>query len=279
MRRYLVAPTTLFLFASFAFPFKTPAVESVSVGGSPDVRDASADDEEKASSTQDLWQAIKNPDFEVRYIPASAHRGNLLIENNTDQPATIQLPSVLVARPVLAQGGFPFGPGQAGPGNQNGGNGNGGGGGQTVGGNGGGGQQNGLFGGALMRVPPGKTAKRRITTVCLEHGKPDPEPSMAYEIVSIEEFTEDEVVIEACRELGHSLSTKAVQAIAWHRLDQLEWSELANKSTGTRPPFTMFRYFSHQSINTAKRWVGAREARGGSTFTQSDSLMRGYLER
>ncbi len=40
--------------------------------------------------------------------------------------------------------------------------------------------------GGFFNVKPGKVGKLRVPTVCLEHGKPDPNPRMAYKLVPIE---------------------------------------------------------------------------------------------
>ena len=40
-----------------------------------------------------------------------------------------------------------------------------------------------MGGGGFMSVAPEQVSKLKVTTVCLEHGKPDPNPKMAYKIV------------------------------------------------------------------------------------------------
>ena len=56
-----------------------------------------------------------------------------------------------------------------------------------------------------------------MTTVCLEHGKPDPNPKMTYKMIPLEEFTDNSQVHLLCEALGRdSLTQNTAQAIAWH---------------------------------------------------------------
>ena len=93
----------------------------------------------------------------------------------------------------------------------------GGGGGQAMGGGmggggmGGGGMGGGMGGGGMggfMRIPPQRQQKRLINTVCLEHGKPDPTPKMAYKIVPLDFVTVDERVHVLCEALGNGQVTQ-----------------------------------------------------------------------
>lgn len=147
-----------------------------------------ADDSEVAV---DLFDAMKAGDLNVRFIPANAAKANVLIENKTDRVLHVSLPDAIAAVPVLAQLGPGIGGPAAGPGG-----GGGGGGSQAVGGalNGGnaardagGGGKNG-FGLGFMRIAPQKTRKLKATTVCLEHGKRDPHPRMAYQMIPVNQI-------------------------------------------------------------------------------------------
>jgi len=84
--------------------------------------------------------------------------------------------------------------------------------------------------GGFFNVKPGKVAKLRVPTVCLEHGKPDPNPRMAYKLVPIESLTTKPEVIELCKMLGNGqLAQSAAQAAAWHFTDNMSWEQLAQK--------------------------------------------------
>jgi hypothetical protein len=61
--------------------------------------------------------------------------------------------------------------------------------------------------GGMMSVAPEQVAQFKVGTVCLEHGKKDPRPSVKYEIKPIESFT----------------------AAAWNLTDGLTWEQLAAK--------------------------------------------------
>ncbi|MCO6454085.1 MAG: hypothetical protein J5I93_02115, partial [Pirellulaceae bacterium] len=91
-----------------------------------------------------LFEAIEAGDIDVKLIPQSSKGGNVVIENKTKQPLTIQLPEAFAGVPVLAQiGGIGGGLGGGGLG----GGGLGGGGGQGLGGGFGGGGGRGGGGG------------------------------------------------------------------------------------------------------------------------------------
>ena len=40
----------------------------------------------------------------------------------------------------------------------------------------------------LFCIPPEKTGQLRLASVCLDHGHPDPKPTMAYELLPIEKL-------------------------------------------------------------------------------------------
>lgn len=85
--------------------------------------------------------------------------------------------------------------------------------------------------GGMMRIPAEKQQRLKVTTVCLEHGKKDPHPKVAYKMVPVEQVTQDNRVIEVCRMLGYNKLTQNVaQAATWHLTDNLSWHELAVKN-------------------------------------------------
>ena len=101
-----------------------------------------------------------------------------------------------------------------------------------MGGGGMGGMGMGGMGGGMgmMRIPAEKEFKVKVTTVCLEHAKKDPNPRVKYKMVPVEQFTEDPRVHEVLKQLGYNRMTQNVaQAAAWHLMDGLSWSFLANK--------------------------------------------------
>ena len=185
----------------------------------------------------ELFEGIEQGKIAVRVIPKDSTEANLLIENKTDRPLSVQLPAAFAGVPVLAQFG---GGGMAA----------GGGGGQAVGGGGGG-------GGGFFNVAPEKVGQIRCTTVCLEHGKPEPRAAMPYEIKPIESFTDKAAVHELCAMVGSGrIDQRAAQAAAWHLQDGMSWQELAAKRVRfahgtTRPYFAPHELQAGVQIATA----------------------------
>ena len=123
-----------------------------------------------------------------------------------------------------------------------------------MGGMGGGGMggMGGMGGGGFMRVAPEKMRKLAVRTVCLEHGKPDPNPKMAYKIVPIEQFTKKADVRVLCEALGYGQVTQnTAQAAAWHMMDGLTWGQLAAKNRVESKYLGNIRWFSQFELRTA----------------------------
>ncbi len=187
--------------------------------------------------------------IEVKFIPKDATEATIVVKNLTDKPLTIKLPEAFAAVPVQAQmggmgmggmggggmGGMGGGMGGMGGGMGGGGQGMGGGMGGMGGGMGGGGMGGmgggGMMGGGMMRIAPEKQTKMKVVTVCLEHGKPDPNPKMTYKMIPADKFIKDERVMNLCKMLGHGLTTQnTAQAAAWHLTDGMSWDQLAAKN-------------------------------------------------
>ena len=207
----------------------------------------------------EFFAAMKAGKIDVKYIPRDATQANVLVKNLTDQPLNIQLPAAFAGVPVQAQmglggmGGGGMGGGGMGGGGMGGG-GQAGGGGMGGGGMGGGGMGGGGMGGGggFMRVPAERMKKLTVTTVCLEHGKPDPNPKMAYKIVPLEEFTKDPQVRVLCEALGNKLVTQnTAQAAAWHLMDKMTWEELAQKNRVESKYTGNVRWFNPFELRTA----------------------------
>ncbi len=208
-------------------------------------RKASRVNRAQPAEVVEMFRAMEDGKIDVKLIPRNSKQSNVLIKNKTDKPLSVQLPDAFAGVPVLAQIGGRGGGGIGGGGGRGGG-GLGGGGGQSLGGGfggggGGGGGRGG--GGGIFNVPPEKVGKLRVTTVCLEHGKPEPRPAMKYEIKPIAEFTDEEEVHELCRMLGSGLvDQRSAQAAAWHLSSDMTWQQLAAKQLKfangmTRPYF------------------------------------------
>ncbi len=257
--------------------------------GLPSMAAAERVDPEAAREVE-FFQAMNAGEIEVKFIPRDAAAANVLVKNLTDKPLHIQLPEAFAGVPVNAQfgmggmgggmGGMGGGMGGMGGGMGGMGGGMGMGGGRGMGGGMGGmgggmggmgggmGGMGGMGGGmGMMRVAPNKAQKLAVTTVCLEHGKPDPNPRMAYKIVPLDFVTKDARVSSLCSMLGRGqVAQNTAQAAAWHLTDNLSWRQLAFKNrvesqyTGNirffspvelRQAFTVVNYVTSQAVDKA----------------------------
>lgn len=183
-----------------------------------------------------LFEGMEEGALDVKMVAKDAQGGNLLVENKTDAPLTVEMPQGFVGVPVLAQigGGGGFGGG----GGLGGGVGGGGGGGQqAVGGGGGGGLGGGGLGGGLggggggggfFSIPPEKTVLVPYGSVCLEFGKAEPRPRSKYKIVPVEEYTEDASLQELIKLVGTGkIHPDIAQPAAWNLGSDMTWQQLA----------------------------------------------------
>lgn len=216
---------------------------------------------EVVTATAEWFAAMDAGQIDVKIIPQDATKATVLVKNLTDKPLDVKLPQAFASVPVLAQGmmgGGMGGGGMGGGGMGGGGGGQAGGGGMGGGGMGGGGMGGGGMGGGggFMRLAPEKMRKVAVETVCLEHGKPDPNPRMAYKMVPLEQFTQDATVRVLCESLGNNQVTQnAAQAAAWHLMDGLSWQELAVKNRVESKYTGNVRWFSNIELRTAQAIV------------------------
>ncbi|MGN6544212.1 MAG: hypothetical protein ACTHK7_04130 [Aureliella sp.] len=251
----------------------------------------------------ELFAAAADGQIDVELTAPSAREVWLRVTNKTNEQLRIDLPDAFAAVPVLGQlapqgnlglgmpaGGFgnnlgigqnignfgnaPGGLGQGGQGMgsqglgggfNNGGNGIGNGVGNIGGGNG---MFNPLGNGAQMRgmfrVPAGHTGKVRAATVCLEHGKPEPNSRMRYRIVPIAEFNSDPRIAYLCRMLAdREITQNVAQAAAWHIANGLSWEELAAKDRVRSKYSGNQKFFNRDELQQSMRVV---ELSGGSSY-------------
>jgi hypothetical protein len=206
-----------------------------------------------------LFDAIKAGDIEVKVIPKDAKEGTVTIKNKTGKPLTIKVPEALAGVPVLAQlddlGGGALG-GDTGGGNQN----QGFGGGMMGGGMMGGGMMGGMGGmGGMFNVGPDKVVKMKLVTVCLDHGKKDPNPRVPYELIPIESYAKDPAVTEVLKLMVKGkIDQHSAQAACWHLQNGLTWEELATKIGAKHLNGTVEAYFT--SANLERALAATREA-------------------
>ena len=221
--------------------------------------------------TVDFFAAIDEGQLEVKVIPRDSKQCSLLIKNLSEVALNVAMPDALAAIPALAQfgnnpmgnnqvGNNPFAnanrgaPQQLGVGNPFGNRGN-----MNIN-NGNPGQLNQPMQGrrdgrpilAPFNVAPEKVARLTLPAVCLEHGKKEPRPSMAYTVKPIDAATQTTQAHEICRMLGRGqLDQRVAQAAAWHLVNDLGWEEMAAKRVrilgyGHRP------FFAAEELTQAK---------------------------
>ena len=222
-----------------------------------------------AGDRVELFAAMNAKQIDVKLIPKNAEQATIIVENKTDRPLSIKMPEAFVGMPVLAQIGGGLGGGGLGGG---------GGGGQGLGGGMGGGMGGGGggFGGGFFNVGPERVGKIKVVTVCLEHGKKDPNPRMAYEIKPIETFTDKAELIEVCKMLGyHQLDQASAQAAAWHLSDGLSWQELARKVKVKHLNGQQELYFNQANLRSAVQAVQEATRRAGESLRDPESTSPG----
>jgi hypothetical protein len=128
--------------------------------------------------------------------------------------------------------------------------------------------------GGMFRVEADKTRKVSVATVCLEHGKHDPNPRMKYKIVRLSEVNDSPVVDELCKALANGkVSQNVAQAAAWHVANGLTWQELVQKPRVISQYTGVELYFSRYEVENAMRLVSlaSQAAEKNESYSQSDS--------
>lgn len=209
------------------------------------------------AQTAELFAAEAEGLVAVRYIPNDSRSAQVIITNKTSKPLSLRLPAAFAGVPVLAQMGMGggaaagFGAGGIGGGPQATGGGLGG---QGMNGMGGGGV--GGAGGGAFSIPPQKTRLIRVTTVCLEHGKPEPSSRHPYKLAAVESFSTDPTLAVVLESLGRGeLSQKVAQAAAWNLSNGLSWEQLAAEKIDHAGGVPDEPYFTAAELLAAQRVV------------------------
>jgi len=135
-------------------------------------------------------------------------------------------------------------------------------------------------GGGFFNVAPEKVGQVKVGLLCLEHGKKDPRPGVAYEIKPITALTSDPAVHELLKQFANDkYNQRAAQAAAWHLNNKMSWEELAAKVIPhlNRPAE---RYFSmtelQAAMNVAKdaKMLAEKNAKPVPSTTESASRYR-----
>ncbi|NQT17582.1 MAG: hypothetical protein HQ582_32810 [Planctomycetes bacterium] len=225
--------------------------------------------------TVDLFAGIQQGQLEAKLIVAKSSKCRVMVKNLTDRPLNVQLPGAFAGVPVLAQFapnnnnnnnfnnqnnqnnqnnggqrvgvGNQFGNNQGNQGNQ---------GNQFFnmpgGGNNQGGRQRGNF--APFNIAPEGVAQLKLTSVCLDHGKPDPRPAMPYAIKPLASVTDKPEVDALCGMLGRGqIDQRAAQAAAWHFLNDMSWEDLADLRLKLAMGRMTKPYFTSDELAAAKK--------------------------
>jgi hypothetical protein len=190
---------------------------------------------DRAAPKVELFAAIEAGQLSARMIPHDETRGAIFIENHSDQPLTVALPEAFVGVQVLPQFGLnqnsvglniPVSSTFGQSGRQQGNTGN-----QPVGGgaNSQGTQQNnGNQAPNFFSVPPERIVRVEYSSVCLQHGAPEPNSGNVYRLVQVDKFSSDRRLAKLLSYVGSDqYAANAVQAAAWHLTNQKSWDDLA----------------------------------------------------
>lgn len=238
----------------------------VSFGSIPSALAKEASSAAESAEVVELFDGMESGKIEATVIPRDSKKVTLQLKNNSDKPLTIRLPEAFAAVPVLAQagGGGLFGGGNggigfgAGGGNQAGGQGGGTQGLGVNGGQNGGGRRNagaGPFGGGagVFNVPAGKVIKVKLTSVCLEFGKPEPHAHNEYVIQPIETLCDKPEVVSILRSMGNGeVSQEVAQLAAWNVANGTSFKQIASLKSklGLQQPV-----YSQHAISAAAELV------------------------
>jgi len=219
-----------------------------------------------APEVHDMLAAEQAGLVSVRYIPNDSRSAQIVVTNRSDRPLTLRLPEAFAGVPVLAQ----FGGGMAGPMGA---------GGMNVGGfaganmpqaAAGAGVPNGGPGlgaaGGFQSLPPERTRSVRVPTVCLEYGKPEPTPRVAYRMVPLASRSSDPRLTMVLQWLATGeVSQKVAQAATWHIASGLTWEQLAAemiKHSGGDPDVP---FFTSEELEAAQGIVAIATQRHAET--------------
>jgi hypothetical protein len=230
----------------------------------------------------EVFSALEKGQIEVQLIARDPARANLLVRNKTDKPLNIVLPAAFAAVPVLAQlqndliandrnrndsrlpqplgvvpgmNNWPGPPVMNVPG-------------RNVG-------APNVPPGFWFNVAPEKVGKLKLTSVCLEYGRPNPGPRFKYQIKPIQSVTDKPEVAELCAMLSRGeIGQRAAQLAAWHLNNDISWQKLASMRQklpiGSRPVYTRRELRAGQEA--AEKAVKLAEQRRRPSTDQTKSL-------
>jgi len=241
-----------------------------------------------SGSAPDIFEAEDQGLVSLRYIPNDARSAQVIVVNLSRRPLTLRMPAGFAGVPVLAQmgmggggggarGGFGAGGIGGGGGGQATGGGMGGGGMGGMGGGGMGGMGGGGMGGGAFSIPPERSRVFKVATVCLEHGKPEPNSRQPYKVGRVASYSSDPRLALVLETLGRGeIPQKVAQAATWHLANGLSWEKLAAEKIDHAGGVPDEPYFSvtelqaaHRMVTLVTQEVSRREAAGPPSQSQS----------
>lgn len=112
--------------------------------------------------------------------------------------------------------------------------------------------------GGLATIPAGKTIQLQMNTVCLNYGRPDPQPSFTYQLVSLEQYSNDPVLAELLESYTERVDRDVMQASAWHVANDMTWERLT-ALTQRRIVGGFVKIFTSHDIEQARKFVDVVE--------------------
>jgi hypothetical protein len=203
------------------------------------------------SAAVDLFTAVAEKTISVRVIPRDSTTITLVVQNETEQPVSIRMPAGMAAAPVLAQQPGFLNNNFIGGNNNNNNNVN-----QAVGMNGqnnNNNNNNNAFPG-LFNIPAERTLKIKLPCVCLEHGKPEPNTRVKYELVPLSTYSADPRLPQALAAIGKELDQRSAQLVAWHLVNGKSWTDLAALKIKHLDGFSTPQFTKHE-LNQARTWL------------------------
>jgi hypothetical protein len=116
-----------------------------------------------------------------------------------------------------------------------------------------------------------------VATLCLEHGKPDPNPRMKYRVVRLSEVNAAPEIAELCKAVARGdVPQNTAQAAAWHIANGLTWEELTSKPRMISEYTGIEYYFNRVEIQNALRVTAlaqrAAENTAATTTSPGDTI-------
>jgi hypothetical protein len=210
--------------------------------------------ERPTSRRVDLFTAMDAKQVDVEVFACNAHRANLLITNRTDEPLRVGVPAAMALAPAMGQmldrfdwdqlgldqreqpqqvGAGPEGPWQFD-------------------------RQPEFFNPAELQnffcIPPEKVARIDLVGVCLDHGMPEPNPRVPFEVHPIDQATSrPEVAAAIAMHVCDRVNQTTAQLAVWHLQNGKTWDELADERV--ERALGSPRRYSRRQIDAAKEFV------------------------